>query len=375
MSKLHLVFACATALAGCNAGNMSSTSDGGGDAGMYARRADVTVGAQPLSMVIADVNNDQRADVVVARSGALLLISSDAAGMLKGSRLSSVAGDTSNGLGMGDFDGDGKLDAALANFNDGNAQLLFGADFAASVKTGEGAHPISLAIGDVNSDGKIDVLTANQVNNAVGVMLNMGNRMFATRVDYAAGAAPRALLLGATDGSRPSRLDIVVVLPSLNKVRILLGQGGGAYDPTKFTDLTVGQSPSAVAMADLNGDQSPDLVVTNRLDNTISVLLGQAGGTFASAVPYTVGSEPQQVALGDIDGDGKLDAVVTNGASNDVSILRGQGDGTLRLSETVAVGTKPQPVVITDIDNDGQKDILVGNSGADTVTILYGKKL
>ena len=155
----------------------------------------------------------------------------------------------------------------------------------------------------MNSDGKPDVLTANQVGNAVGVMLSLGNRMFATRVDYAAGAAPGALLLGATDGSQPSRLDIVVVLPGLNKVRILLGQGGGAFLATQFTDLAVGQSPAGVAMADLNGDQSPDLVVTNRNDNMISVLLGRSGGSFAPAVTYSVGTQPMQVALGDVNGN------------------------------------------------------------------------
>lgn len=381
MNKLHFGFACAALLAGCNTDSTNqSQSDGGdgGGTGMYARRIDLVVGSLPQSMAVADVDGDKRPDVLVARAtgnGALVLISPNSAGMLTASLINGAIGDTPYGLAVGDFDADGAQDAAVANFLGGNVTALFGSSFVAKVGFGDGAHPIALAVGDVNSDGRLDVLTANQVNNSVGVNLNLGNRMFGARTDYAAGAAPGSLLVGATDGARPSRLDVVVVLPSLNKVRILPGQGGGTYLDTQFTDLAVGQAPAGMAMADINADGSPDLVVANRTDGTISVLLGQAGGTFAKAVPYTVGTQPQQVALDDVDGDGQMDAVVTNSGSATVSILRGQGGGTLRLTDTVPVGMGPQPVVITDIDRDGQKDILVGNTGAGTVTVLFGKKV
>lgn len=382
MNRLHLGFACAALLAGCNTDstnqNPADGGDGGGGTGMFARRTDLPVGSLPQSLAVADVDGDKRPDVLVARAtgnGALVLISPNSSNMITASLLNGAIGDTPYGLAIADFDADGALDAAVANFLGGNVTALFGSGFVSKVNFGDGAHPIALAVGDVNSDGRPDVLTANQVNNSVGVNLNLGNRMFGARTDYAAGAAPGSLLLGATDGARPSRLDIVVVLPSLNKVRILPGQGGGTYLDTQFVDLAVGQSPSYVAMADLNADGNPDLVVSNRMDNTVSVLRGQAGGTFATAVSYPVGTQPQQLAIDDLDGDGRLDVVVTNSGSANVSILRGQSDGTLRLTDTVAVGAQPLSVVVTDIDRDGQKDILVGNNGAGTVSILFGKKL
>lgn len=382
MNKLHLGYAFAAALAGCNSGTTSQgAGDGGGDgggSGMYARRLDLPVGAMPQSLAVTDADGDQRPDVLVARAtgnGALTLLSANTAGLVTASLINGSIGDTPYALAVGDFDSDGMIDAAVANFLGGNVTALFGQSFVTKASFGDGAHPIALAVGDVNSDGRPDVLTANQVGNSVGVNLNQGGRMFAVRTDYPAGAAPGALLLAATDGARPSRLDIVVALPSLNTVRILPGQGGGSYSAAVFTDLAVGKSPTGLAMADLNADGNPDLVVVNRLDSTLSVLLGQAGGSFASAVSYPVGTEPMYLALSDLDGDGRLDAVVSNSGSATVSILRGQASGGLAVTDTVPVGMQPQAVVVTDIDSDGQKDILVGNNGSGTVTILFGKKL
>lgn len=383
MNKLlALGFGCAALLAGCNSDSTNQGPGDGGDAGagtgMYSRRIDLPVGALPQSLAVADVDGDKRPDVLVARAtgnGALVQISPNSSGILAATLLNGSIGDTPYGLVVADFDADGAVDAAVANFLGGNVSALFGSSFVTRADFGDGAHPIALAVGDVNSDGRPDVLTANQVNNSVGVNLNLGNRMFGARVDYATGAAPGSLILGATDGARPSRLDIVAALPSLNKLRILTGQGGGTYSDTQFVDLPVGKSPAGVVMAELNADGNPDLVVANRMDNTVSVLLGQSGGTFAAAVPYAVGTQPLQLAVDDLDGDGQLDVVVTNSGAATVSILRGQGGGTLRMTDTVAVGAQPMSVVITDIDRDGQKDILVGNNGAGTVTILFGKKL
>src|SRR5258708_448766 len=89
-----------------------------------------------------------------------------------------------------------------------------------------------------------------------------------------------------------------------------------------------GSYPVSVAVADVNDDGKPDLLVANSQSSTVSVLLGNGDGTFQTAVSYSPGgSDPTSLVAGDVNGDGKLDLVVTN-ASNTVGVLLGHGDGT-----------------------------------------------
>jgi hypothetical protein len=78
-----------------------------------------------------------------------------------------------------------------------------------------------------------------------------------------------------------------------------------------------------VAVADVNGDGRPDLVVANFSSNSVSVLLGNGNGTFQSAVNFGVGSGAISVAVADVNGDGRPDLVVANYHSNTVSVLLG----------------------------------------------------
>jgi hypothetical protein len=112
-------------------------------------------------------------------------------------------------------------------------------------------------------------------------------------------------------------------------------------------DFRVGNSPSAVIAADFNGDGRLDLAVTNESDNTVSILLGIPGGTFAAQTTYPAGSSPTGLVAGDFDGDGKLDLAVMDSCGsctvspNLVTILLGNGDGSFRARGTYATGGAP----------------------------------
>ena len=72
----------------------------------------------------------------------------------------------------------------------------------------------------------------------------------------------------------------------------------------------------SVAVADVNGDGKPDLVVANYGSNTVSVLLGNGNGTFQAQQTFATGTIPYSVAVADVNGDGKPDLVVANYCSN-----------------------------------------------------------
>ena len=82
----------------------------------------------------------------------------------------------------------------------------------------------------------------------------------------------------------------------------------------------MGSGPQSVAIGDFNGDGKPDIVTANYSASTVSVLLGNANGTFGATTDYGVGNYPISVAVGDVNGDGKLDLVTANYSGNTVSV-------------------------------------------------------
>jgi hypothetical protein len=119
-------------------------------------------------------------------------------------------------------------------------------------------------------------------------------------------------------------------------------------------DYTGGKQPFALALGDLNGDESLDIVTVNlALDSTsidtVSVLLGRGDGTLTSKRDFVTASGPTSLALGDLNGDGKLDIVTTSGASFDkgrVNVLFGKGDGTFSATtsfDALAAGLSAHP--------------------------------
>ena len=92
-----------------------------------------------------------------------------------------------------------------------------------------------------------------------------------------------------------------------------------------------------VAIADVNHDGKPDVVVAN-IAGSVSVLLGNGDGTFGTPMSTTVDQNANGLALGDFNGDGNLDVAVasygqdTAADHGSVTILTGKGDGTFATS-------------------------------------------
>jgi hypothetical protein len=128
-------------------------------------------------------------------------------------------------------------------------------------------------------------------------------------------------------------------------VGIMLGNGDGTFQPVQNYDAG-GQLPTSVTAADVNGDGKIDLVIAHSLiPGSVSVLLGNGDGTFQPAQSfYSGGAGALSAAVGDINGDGKLDLVVDNvddgqgGITSIVGVLVGNGDGTFQPVQTYSTG-------------------------------------
>lgn len=297
---------------------------GNGD-GTFAAASTYGAGNNPRFVAVGDLNADGRLDLVTAnytdnnvgvRLGFGNGTFDNASHYSLGSGPFSVA--------LGDLNGDGSLDIVTANqisedvsVYTGNGDGTFSADRTYSV----GSDPYSIALGDLNGDGTLDFVTANKQSSTVSVRLGDGYGAFGVENTYSVGTSPYSIALGYLNAD--SYLDIVTANAFDNNTSVLLGNGNGTFNTASNYLMGFGSiGPSAVALGDLNGDNYLDIVTANQLTNEVSVRFNDGNGLFGSgsSTNYAMGDNPRSVALGDLDGDGSLDIVITNANDDNVSV-------------------------------------------------------
>ena len=153
-----------------------------------------------------------------------------------------------------------------------------------------GPNPTCIVVGDFNGDGESDIAIANHTNSSVTVLLGNGDGTFTSAPSPATGGYPNSIAVGDFNGD--GNLDLVTTNGD-NSLTVLLGNGDGTF--TAAPSLAAGTRPQFAAVGDFNGDGNADLAVANAGDETVSILLGHGDGTFSAAASPGTGGFPARV--------------------------------------------------------------------------------
>ena len=331
---------------------------GNGDGTFTAAPPFPLTGQNVNNAAVADFNGDGKPDLAISLPDAnevqVLLGNGDGT-------FTPMPAISANGvfvIATGDFNGDGKADLVVVSPGPGTLTILLGngdGTFTegATITTpvngpgGVAVAPVSVALGDFNGDGIPDLAVANCPRfdqgalGSVTILLGNGDGTFTAEAESpATGGQPLFITAGDFNGDRIPDLAVTNMnhgYPELGTLTVLLGHGDGTFTPTAMSPVT-GSIPYSVAVADFNGDGKPDLVTANAGSNTVTVLLGNGDGTFATPLSFAAGADPVFAAVGDFNGDGIPDLAAANNTTSSVTVLLTQ-----RTKTATATGAASRP--------------------------------
>ncbi|MBV8207108.1 MAG: VCBS repeat-containing protein [Acidobacteria bacterium] len=158
----------------------------------------------------------------------------------------------------------------------------------------------------------------------------------------------------------------------------VLGMAPDQPPQPEFTEtvIRVGQMPGPITVADVNHDGRPDIMVGNMKDGTVSILLGDGRGQFrpAPGSPFPCNANPNDIAVADMDGDGNPDLVIANTQTPYITILLGDGKGGFRPSPHSPFATQsfphPHRVAVGDFLGDGEPAVVTDSWGHNEILVI-----
>lgn len=335
---------------------------------VFTQQPSVFMGGYPFEILVADVNNDLKLDLIspIDNEGVVAVARGNGNGTFQAFEGYSANGKAYHCV-LGDFDGDTRSDLINAcrnndyvTFLKGNSDGSFGPY---SLRTS--LRPSALAIGFVNNDAFEDIVAVHTQSLKIATMLGNGDGTFQNTIFDSCWQGMYDVVLG--DFNNDLKTDAVAVGSTTH---ILAGNNSGHFNnPVTVNHGFPGGGKYSAAAGDFNHDNNLDLAVVYVNADTVSILLGNGNFTFAAPVKYGLGDGPGKIITAYVNADSHLDLLVPNDLSNSVSLLLGNANGTFQTATSIATGAGPRAVAAEDFNNDGMMDFATSNSNALNISV------
>jgi hypothetical protein len=345
------------------------------------------------SIVLADIDHSGTIDIAASSahtsSGVTILLGTGGGDFAEAAALAS--GTSYDAVAVGDIEGDGQLDVVavgeeLAVFR-GRGDGTFDTPRTSPLVANYGRQVV---VGDLDGDGLVDVATAGDAPDQIVFIETWTSTHDGSLVkrtawpvpwaeysdwpppSYFEGRFPAPLALGYLD--EDTTLDIAVAVHGNDVLGLMSGTGTGHVQG--FTEYATSGEPTALAVADVNGDGRADVIITGD-QRQIDVVLAAPGGTYRAPrgmwwpINDPAYERPYKFGIGDLDGDDRIDyatgAITTDGPFmvrmvNVVSARDGLVASCRLPTDLQAQEPDATDIVLRDIDGDGDGDLVVASA-------------